>query len=1536
MLPSALPAALAGFHPAVGTWFARTFAAPTAAQSQAWPALQRGESTLLLAPTGSGKTLAAFLHAIDRLMFAPVPATPHCRVLYVSPLKALAVDVERNLRAPLTGIGHVALDRGDVFHTPSIALRTGDTPARERARLLRAPADILITTPESLYLLLTSQAREGLRHVETVIVDEIHALVPTKRGAHLALSLERLEALGGRPLQRVGLSATQNPLAEVARFLGGLAGPAEPAPAPAAEDPLAFGDTTAKTAPYRPVTVVDAGLKKALALRVEVPVEDMREIGRVIDIPSGPAAQGPVRASIWSAMHPRLLELVKAHRSTLIFVNSRRIAERLAAALNELAAETLVYAHHGSLALTQRAEIEDRLKLGQVRALVATSSLELGIDMGAVDLVVQIEAPPSVASGLQRIGRGGHQVGATSQGVLFPKYRADLLACAALTRAMNEGEVEPVAYPRNALDVLAQQLVAMVAMEPWTAEALYATVCRAAPYAHLPRAAFENLLDMLTGRYASDDFAELRPRLTWDRAAGTLTARESARRVAVTSGGTIPDRGLFGVYLAGGSERGHARIGELDEEMVFESRPGETFVLGASTWRMEEITHDRVLVSPAPGEAGKMPFWRGDAAGRSVQLGRKVGALVRELRGLSAASGRALLVKRHGLDEAAAQNLLAFLSDQAAATRVVPDERTLVVERVRDELGDYRVCVLSPLGGRVHAPWAMAVAARVRAETGAEVETMWTDDGLVVRFPDTEHPPDIRLLLPEPEELEDLLMQQLGGTAVFAARFREAASRALLLPRRHPGRRAPLWQTRKRAADLLAVAAKAGSFPMLLEAYRECLRDTFDLPALLEVLRGIKGGQIAVHTVDADVPSPFAGTLLFGFVANYIYDGDAPLPERRAQALSIDQAQLRELLGDAELRDLLDPEALETLEAELVQPVPRERLRTADGLADLLLRLGELSRTEIERKMLPGSATAALTTLLRERRAVELFVAAEPRVVAIEHASRYRDALGLPLPPGLPESLLRPVADPLGDLLLRYARTHGPFTTAEPAARWGVPAATLTPTLRRLRDAQKLLEGAFRPGGRDREWCAPEVLSSLRRRSLAKLRKEVEPAAPAVLARTIAHWQGLRQKRGGLDAVMDAVEKLQGAPLPASLVETEIFPARVDNYLPGDLDALAAAGELVWVGLSPLGPRDGRVALYLTDALPRLHRAPTVDEEALSPRERAVLMHLRGAGASFFAAVAEAVGGFANETVEALWSLVWKGLVTNDTFGVLRTYTRPAGERSGRRVLRDGRSFQSRRLAPANAQGRWSLVEARTAHRARPNDTERAAALARQLLERHALLTRDALASEDLVGGFSAVYDTLKLMEEAGRIRRGYFVEGVAATQFAEPAALELLRALRTPPETPEVLCLAALDPANPYGSLLPWPESPNGAASGDPEAEGPNPRGLLRTVGAHVVLVDGQLGAYLARGHRQLRIWLPEDEPDRGRRARLVAEAIAHHARHGGPAGEGVLLTHIEGASARVHPFADALVQAGFVATAAGLQMRRGPRDKGVAPRRA
>jgi ATP-dependent helicase Lhr and Lhr-like helicase len=1577
---AAVDAALALFHPITAKWFRAVFDAPTAPQVEGWPAIARGESTLILAPTGTGKTLTAFLWCLDKLMMHPAATAERgCRVVYLSPLKALAADVERNLRSPLVGIANMAKREGVDVRMPEISVRTGDTSQKERARFRKHPGDILITTPESLYLLLTSEAGEGLRSVETVIVDEIHALVPSKRGAHMALSLERLEALTGRRLQRIGLSATQRPLEEVARFLGGaaqrvsqLAGQpvsesvgrdaTETMGEPgldvgsvlmsAASDDGVKPDVGLNAPLYRPVTVVNAGARKRLELKVEVPVADMARLGEIEEQPSGPASQGPKRTSIWQSIYPRLLEIVQGRTSTLIFVNARRVAERLAGALNELAGQQIARAHHGSLAAAQRTEIEELLKAGKIKALVATSSLELGIDMGAIDLVIQIEAPPSVASGMQRIGRAGHQVGAPSHGIIFPKYRADLIACAAVTRAMHEGHVESTRFLRNPLDVLAQQMVAVIAHPPLGAAdaerrakrateedespgisyaALFDLVRGAAPFAGLSQGVFDGVLDMLAGRYPSDEFAELRPRITWDRTRNWITPRAGVKRIAILNGGTIPDRGTYGVFLAGERSK-PVRVGELDEEMVFESRTGDVFILGASAWRIDEIMHDRVLVTPAPGEAGKMPFWHGDQAGRPLEFGRRIGALVRELRDAPRSVAMTRLTTEHDLEPGAAENVLRYLADQELATVVVPDDRNIVIERVRDELGDWRVCVLTPFGSRVHAPWAMAVTAKLRAGSGQEVETMWSEDGFVLRFPETEDAPAIDPILLEAEEAAALVLRQLGSTALFAAKFREGAARALLLPRRRADGRTPLWQQRKRAYDLLSVASRYPSFPIVLEAYRECLRDVFDMPALMETLRNIGNRSLRVHTVDSRTPSPFASALLFSYVANYIYDGDAPLAERRAQALSIDQDQLRELMGDADLRELLDINAIEETEEQLQCLADTYRARNMDGVHDLLLRLGDLTRVELRLRCVTEEVAATVAKLMRARRVLEVQIAGEKRVIAVEDAARYRDALGVPLPPGLPSAFLQEMPHASVDLLRRYARTHGPFTTQDAAARYELPAGAVEAVLQRLVQSGKVVEGGFRPGGVHREWCDDEVLRAIRRRSLARLRKEVEPVEQKTLARLFTRWQGVVQPRRGLDALLDVIENLQGTPLPASILETEILPARLVGYKPADLDTLIAAGEVVWVGMDPIGERDGRIGLYLAEKLTALWPIIPVerrqntgvlrsaqDDNVFTPteKEEEIVEYLRGHGASFFQDLHEGVGGgYPGETLDAVWSLVWKGMLTNDGMAALRAYCeRPASSsRKPARRVNQQAVFRSRRTTPPTGQGRWALQGA--AFATDRSATEWSHAMAQQLLTRYGVVFRETAHAENLPGGFSAIYDVMKALEESGKIRRGYFAADLGATQFAMPAAVDLLRSLRVQQDSDrvEMLQLAATDPANPYGALMRWPAAPDAGSS------------LTRSVGARVILCDGALVAYLRRGNPNLQVFLPEEEPQRSQVARSLAEFLVSRVQNQEDAHGrgGLLIATVNGVVAAEHWMARFLLDAGFAAGAMGFNVRK------------
>ncbi|MDX6743442.1 DEAD/DEAH box helicase [Actinocorallia sp. A-T 12471] len=1858
-----------GFSAATREWFAGAFSGPTAAQEGAWRAISRGENTLVVAPTGSGKTLAAFLWSLDRLAAEPVPEDPkaRCRVLYVSPLKALAVDVERNLRAPLTGIRHAARRLGLPEPDVRTAIRSGDTPADERRRQLTRPPDILITTPESLFLMLTSRARETLAGVETVIIDEVHAVAATKRGAHLALSLERLDALLPKPAQRIGLSATVRPLEEVAAFLGGA----------------------------RPATVVQPPSEKTFDLRVVVPVEDMGEMPQ--------SGEDPRQRSIWPHVEQEVLDLIAAHRSTIVFANSRRLAERLCARLNELATEHLygpleedhspaammaqagsakgrpvpsdvaeledlwavpfdaaeavpketpeqadelaggdgrwvadeadaaeelrrvdfagvelggaaedpertrrldalvrrvahdgavevARAHHGSVSKEERAAIEDALKGGRLPAVVATSSLELGIDMGAVDLVVQVESPPSVAGGLQRVGRAGHQVGAVSRGVIFPKYRGDLVQTAVVAERMREGAIEALRYPRNPLDVLAQQIVAMVAMDEWDVDELETVVKRAAPFAGLTRGVYEATLDMLAGRYPSEEFGELRPRLVWDRVAGVLRGRRGAQRLAVVSGGTIPDRGLFGVFLVGEKS---SRVGELDEEMVYESRVGDVFVLGASSWRIEDITPDRVLVSPAPGRPGKLPFWHGDSAGRPAELGRALGKFTRELSAL--APERAMeRAAEAGLDPWAADNLVSYLAEQKEATGRVPDDRTLVVERFRDELGDWRLVVHSPYGALVHGPWALAIAARLRERYGGDAQAMHADDGIVLRVPDTDEPPSADLCVFDPDEIERVVVAELGSSALFAARFRECAARSLLLPRHRPDRRMPLWQQRQRAAQLLAVAAKYETFPIILETVRECLQDVFDVPGLVTLMRDIAARRTRVSEVETPTASPYAQSLLFRYIAAFMYEGDSPLAERKAQALSLDSSLLADLLGQANLRELLDAEVLAEAEAELQRRTPARRARDADALTDLLRALGPLTTEEAAHRVAlphepretattevpgpqppaepehpsahttapnapfsdtsrdtegasdapqpprhddpddpfsgtshetegasddprkprhddpngPSSGTSRKTEdaaddprkprhndpddpfsgtsretegaadkaasgaargaesvgealgafrggegaveavsgaagggrlveaaevaegwlreLEGERRVVRVRVGGEERWAAVEDAGRLRDALGTPLPVGIPEAFLEPSDDPLGGLLLRHARTHVPFTAASAAVRYGLGAAVVGETLRRL---PQLVEGEFTPDSSGTEWVDAEVLRMLRRRSLARLRAEVEPSPPEALARFLPRWQGVGGRQSGLDTLVGAIERLQGSAVPASALETLILPSRVRGYTPALLDELTSSGEVVWTGRGSLPGGDGWVSLYLADTAPLLLPPPL--DITLTPTHEAVLDLLSDGSAPFFRTLSDRLntprppaapdqhnrpntpernnsdqadklgapgrpgpgqpaepsaterpgpgqpaernaaeppgsgrhdersaaeppdpgqpaepsaagrpdlgradlgradlgradlgradlgradgGGGAGrggegasarvddrELVQVLWDLVWAGRLTNDTLAPLRAALgggRPAHRAaSGRR----GRPVLPSRTGPPTAAGRWWLTPTAAA-----DPTRRAHALAETLLDRYGVVLRGAVVAEHTPGGFAAVYPVLRAFEETARCRRGYFVDGLGAAQFALPGAVDRLRSLRSPAQdAPRADVLAATDPANPYGAALPWPETAGGHRPG-------------RKAGALVVVVDGVLTLYAERGGRTLLTWNADALP-------TAVAALAAEIR-GGSLGA-LTVERADGVAILESPLAEILESSGFVPTPRGYRLRRLP----------
>ena len=1533
--------ALDRFSAATSSWFGSNFEAPTSAQAGAWEAISSGSHTLVVAPTGSGKTLAAFLWALDRLATTP-PADPahRCRVLYISPLKALAVDVERNLAAPLVGIGHAAQRLGLPRPEIRVGLRSGDTPADERRGFVRNPPDVLITTPESLFLLLTSAAREALRGIETVILDEVHAVAGTKRGAHLAVSLERLDALLPRPAQRVGLSATVRPIEEVARFLAG----------------------------GRPVSLVAPPSEKKWQLDVVVPVEDLTALGQPTGDLSGPAAGEPQRNSIWPHVEERIVDQIVAHRSTLVFANSRRLAERLTARFNELWADrteagpgvgappssapaqvmaqsgishaapaVLARAHHGSVSREQRQQTEEDLKAGRLPAVVATSSLELGIDMGAVDLVIQVEAPPSVASGLQRVGRAGHQVGAVSHGVFFPKFRGDLVQTAVIVERMRAGAIEALRVPANPLDVLAQQIVAMVAMDEWRVDDLAALVRRAAPFTGLTGPVLESVLDMLSGRYPSDEFAELRPRLVWDRATDTLTGRRNAQRLAVTSGGTIPDRGLFGVFLAGAEGPGR-RVGELDEEMVYESRIGDVFALGTTSWRIEDITHDRVLVTPAPGVPARLPFWKGDTLGRPAELGRALGGFVRELGGLSrpAALARAAAA---GLDEWAADNLVTYLTEQRDATGRLPSDRQLVVERFRDELGDWQVVVHSPFGSPVHAPWALVVAARLRERFGVDVQAMHADDGLVFRLPDLDWDSGaatlddelLDLLFPDADEVAGLVTEQLGGSALFASRFRECAGRALLLPKRRPDQRQALWQQRQRSAQLLEVASQYPSFPIVLEAVRECVNDVFDVPALVALLTSVRSRELGVLAVETPRPSPFAGSLLFGYVAQFLYEGDSPLAERRAAALALDPSLLADLLGTAEglaLADLLDSEALTRTEAELQFLAEGRRARDADDLSDVLRTLGPLdAEGAAARSTRPELVAQWLAELVAAHRVIRVRIGDQERWAAIEDAGRLRDALGTPLPVGVPDAFTGPSDDPLGELLARYARRHGPFTLAEAAAWLGLGQAVVRDVLRRLSGSGRLVAGDLRPAGwhppgatgpatpeGSPQFCDAGVLRLLRRRSLAALRHAVEPVSTSDFARFLPSWQGVGELRG-TDGVLRAVEQLAGVPLPASALESLVLPVRVRDYSPAMLDELTSGGEVIWQGRGALSGGDGWVSLHPSD-LAEATLAPA--GAPASELAAAVLATLAEGGGYFAAALARHLGVSDDAALsEALWALAWGGALTNDTLVPLRAVLGHASTSHARRPSPPrGRYRRSlggvalpRRTGSAQTAGRWAALPA-----IEPDPTVRAVTTAELLLERYGVVTRGSVAAEEIAGGFAGVYRVLAAAEETGRIRRGYFVEHLGAAQFATVGAVDRLRSQSRPLESAvagPALVLAACDPANPYGAALPWPErAPTETGRGHQPG---------RKAGALVVLVDGSLALYVERGGRTLLSW-GEDGVALGSAATALAAAVSS-----GALGK-LTVEKVDGESVlgSQHPLALALAAAGFRLTPRGLRLRR------------
>ncbi|SDS24587.1 ATP-dependent helicase [Microbacterium paraoxydans] len=1518
------------FTPATQDWFRGAFTAPTPAQAGAWEAISAGKHALVVAPTGSGKTLSAFLWAIDSVFRerAALPEEPkkdgsRTRILYISPLKALGVDVERNLRSPLIGIGQSARRLGLTAPGITVGVRSGDTTSSDRRKLVSDPPDILITTPESLYLMLTSRAGDTLRDVHTVIIDEVHAVAATKRGAHLAVSLERLDALrrshgAETAAQRIGLSATVRPIDEVARFLGGA----------------------------DPVEIVAPPASKTFELGVVVPMDDMTNPppppGAPPEAPGIDAEYTEVTGSVWPHVEEAIVDRILQNNSTIVFANSRRLAERLTGRLNEIYAErigvalpepavpaammaqagttagadpVLAKAHHGSVSKEQRAQVEEELKSGVLRCVVATSSLELGIDMGAVDLVIQVEAPPSAASGLQRVGRAGHQVGEISRAALFPKHRGDVLHTAIVTERMLAGKIEAIQVPRNPLDILAQQTVAASALGAISVEEWFETVRRSAPFQSLPRSAYEATLDLLAGRFPSDEFAELRPRLVWDRDAGTLTGRPGAQRIAVTSGGTIPDRGLFGVFVAG--ESTGARVGELDEEMVYESRVGDVFTLGTTSWRIAEITHDRVNVIPAYGQPGKVPFWHGDGIGRPFELGEALGTFSREVSAAKPEKAEQRLIAA-GLDEQARANLLAHLSEQREATGTLPTDRTLTVERGHDEVGDWRVILHSPYGMKVHAPWALAINARVRERLGVEGSAVASDDGIIVRIPDAEsEPPGAELFVFDPDELEQLVTQEVGGSALFASRFRECAARALLMPRTNPNRRTPLWQQRQRSAQLLEVARRHPTFPVILETLREVLQDVYDLPSLRKLATSIADRRIRLVETQPGQPSPFARDLLFGYVGAFMYEGDSPLAERRAAALSVDPALLGELLGTVELRELLDPDVIAQFEREAQRLDPERRARGVEGVADLLRLLGPLDADEVAARLDPestGGATAAtlLDDLVTARRAIPVTIAGVARVAAIEDAGRLRDALGAALPTGIPVAFLEPLADPLGDLVARHARTHGPFTTASVAERFGLGTAVARHTLQRLETNGRLTSGYFLPtaagSGDDIEWCDTEVLRRLRMRSLAAIRGSVEPVSPEAYARFLPDWQHLGRPLEGIDGVLTVIEQFAGVPIPASAWESLVLPSRVRDYTPAMLDELTAAGEVIWSGHGTLPGRDGWVSLHPADLAP--FTLPDPDAEIAAESLEARLLAALAAGGAYFAAQLKEMTGAENEqsVLEALWSLTWSGHVTNDTFAPIRSLLTGGSQahkvkrRAPRARTYRGMSLTRTAPRPTSIGGRWSLLpEVET------DPARRATVTAGLLLDRYGVVTRGAVQSEGVPGGFAQAYRVLAGFEEAGHCRRGYVIEKLGAAQFAASATVDRLRTyagLADPPPR-KAVTLAATDPANPYGAALGWPK-----------LEGVSHR-PGRKAGGLVVLVDGALVLSLERGGRTVLCFTDDEEVLQAAAADLATTARDRRL-------DTLTVEKVNGEGVYGTILGRALQEAGFVQTPRGFTLRK------------
>jgi ATP-dependent Lhr-like helicase len=1380
------------FLPPVRDWFHSALGEPTPAQTQSWPLIAAGKHTLILAPTGSGKTLAAFLACLDGL-WRQNPVPPGVRVLYISPLKALNNDIHRNLQVPLAGVAETARHMGLPLPTLVVAVRTGDTPTAERQRLIKKPPHILITTPESLHLMLTSKARETLRNVTHCIVDEIHALSPNKRGVFLALLLERLAALTPNGFQRIGLSATQRPLDEVARFLGGRE-----------------ADVDGRFVP-RPVSIVDAGLRKDLDLRVLCPVDHF-----------GPQPE----KSVWPSIYRLLREQIQDHRSTIVFANNRRTVERITANLNE--DEEVARAHHGSVSLEVRQATEQALKDGRLPAVAATGSLELGIDMGAVDLVCQVESPGSVSRGLQRVGRAGHLVGQTSKGRLIPKMPSDLLEQAVLAREMAAGRVEEIYVPINCLDILAQQLVALAAQDSWNVPDLFALVRRAYPFRDLSAQAFETVLEMISGRYrlnnglashgtpregsgvtvhSSPRLMALEPRVSWDRVHNRLHALPGSRQLALVNGGTIPDTGQYAAYTQTG-----VRIGELDEEFVYERRVGDAFLLGTNAWRVDKIEADRVLVAPAQGAPAMVPFWRGESTGRSYALGVALGGFLREVaQRVDASDCLQWLERGFFLDERSARNVRDHVRRQLAGTGSLPTDKTLVVEASRDPLGDWQVILLSPLGNRLHFGLRLALEHRLQERLGYRPQCLHHADGILIRLTDTDEPILDLFSGLTPENVEPMILDALADSALFALRFRQNAARALLLPRSKIGKRAPLWLQRLRGRDLLQVARQHPDFPIVVETHRECLHDHLDMPSLQSLLSDIHENRIEVVTRRAETPSPFASGLLFSFTAAFMYQYDDVEPTATKGA-ALDGQLLDQLVAPQRHAHLLDPRAVHQVERRLrgIGQPPRSSAEAAEWLR----RLGDLTPAELE-----GPMAEFLNALQSDglARLIELPGAREPRRwVLTEEADVYSAAFGMG------RASPKQQQDAAEMILGRFLETHALVGLDDVSDRYPLESAWAKRKLEEWTRGGRLVPIQPSNDAPTVQWSAPANLQQVQRGSLAILRREVLTCSPPQFADFVIRWQKLHpeHRRGESAGLEETLNRLQGLPLPAELWERVVLPSRVPAYQPRWLDEIVASGNWTWACQGDDAPGAGALAFFHREQLGGIPRPPLDDATALSPRDEHLLECLQQRGASFVADLAAEAGRectrvgpseLAPDGIRCgLWRLLRQGLVTNDRFDVIRKgepaangdgSAEAAGSVASRSTSHRRLRFSSRRPTQLRPEGRWSLIG--WGH---PDPEERAVFCAALLLHRYGVVARELALLDPWMLPWRSLYEVLTRMELSGEVRRGYFVEGLSGAQFALPEAAEMLQSLHRPSSSADpVLLLHSLDPANLFGAGAPF-----------------------------------------------------------------------------------------------------------------------------------